>query len=167
MLPSREDGPGRLVGDGGVGGATFDCMHRFLGRILGSAADAEEVYQEDAVDDAASGTEPGSVPEPSDDVAEAFVERAAINGIDVFRTFDAVNDLRNLEVPAKMVKKMGKHFQGVICYSLTEPRMAARCTTSSTTSRRRSSWRRWSGHGMHQGHGGLISPYDAYMLLRR
>jgi len=102
-----------------------------------------------------------------DDVAEAFVERAAINGIDVFRTFDAVNDLRNLEVPAKMVKKMGKHFQGVICYSLTEPRHGRRGVQHRVLHQEgEAAGGDGSGHGMHQGHGGLISPYDAYMLVK-
>jgi oxaloacetate decarboxylase alpha subunit/pyruvate carboxylase subunit B len=59
----------------------------------------------------------------ADDVAEAFVERAAANGMDIFRTFDALNDYRNFETVVKGIKKAGKHFQGCICYSMTEPRM--------------------------------------------
>lgn len=53
----------------------------------------------------------------ADDVVEAFVERAAANGIDVFRVFDALNDLRNLETAIKAVKKAGKHAQATICYT--------------------------------------------------
>lgn len=53
----------------------------------------------------------------ADDVVEAFVERAAANGIDVFRIFDALNDVRNLETAFKAVKKVGKHAQGAICYT--------------------------------------------------
>ncbi|KEA61694.1 Pyruvate carboxylase subunit B (biotin-containing) [Marinobacterium lacunae] len=53
----------------------------------------------------------------ADDVVEAFVAKAAENGIDVFRVFDALNDLRNLEVAIKAVKKAGKHAQGTICYT--------------------------------------------------
>lgn len=53
----------------------------------------------------------------ADDVVEAFVQAAAENGIDVFRIFDALNDLRNLEVAMKAVKKAGKHAQGTICYT--------------------------------------------------
>ena len=41
----------------------------------------------------------------ADDVVEAFVEKAAANGIDVFRVFDALNDLRNLETAMKAAKK--------------------------------------------------------------
>jgi pyruvate carboxylase subunit B len=53
----------------------------------------------------------------SDDVVQAFVKRAADNGIDVFRVFDAMNDLRNLRVSIESVKKAGKHAQGAICYT--------------------------------------------------
>ncbi len=53
----------------------------------------------------------------SDDVVQAFVERAADNGIDVFRIFDALNDVRNLRVAIEAVKKTGKHAQGTICYT--------------------------------------------------
>lgn len=53
----------------------------------------------------------------ADDVVEAFVEKAAVNGIDVFRVFDALNDVRNLETAMKAVKKAGKHAQGTICYT--------------------------------------------------
>ncbi|MEH6569660.1 MAG: sodium-extruding oxaloacetate decarboxylase subunit alpha [Halioglobus sp.] len=55
----------------------------------------------------------------ADDVVEKFVERAAHNGIDVFRVFDAMNDMRNLDVALKAVKKVGKHAQGTISYTLS------------------------------------------------
>lgn len=53
----------------------------------------------------------------ADDVVEAFVQKSADNGIDVFRIFDALNDVRNLEIAMKAVKKAGKHAQGTICYT--------------------------------------------------
>ncbi len=53
----------------------------------------------------------------SDDVVEAFVAKAAENGIDVFRIFDAMNDVRNLATAIRAVKKVGKHAQGTICYT--------------------------------------------------
>ncbi|ROR32642.1 sodium-extruding oxaloacetate decarboxylase subunit alpha [Inmirania thermothiophila] len=55
----------------------------------------------------------------SDDVVEAFVERAADNGIDVFRIFDALNDVRNLETAVRAVKRTGRHAQGAICYTIS------------------------------------------------
>lgn len=53
----------------------------------------------------------------SDDVVKAFVEKSAENGIDVFRIFDAMNDVRNLEMAIKVVNNLGKHAQGTISYT--------------------------------------------------
>jgi pyruvate carboxylase subunit B len=53
----------------------------------------------------------------SDDVVRAFVQKCADNGVDVFRVFDAMNDLRNLRVSIEAVKKAGKHAEGTICYT--------------------------------------------------
>jgi len=55
----------------------------------------------------------------SDDVVRAFVKRSASNGIDVFRIFDAMNDMRNLQVSVEAVKKADKHAQGTICYTIS------------------------------------------------
>ncbi|WP_020484443.1 sodium-extruding oxaloacetate decarboxylase subunit alpha [Methylomonas sp. MK1] len=53
----------------------------------------------------------------SDDVVRKFVETAARNGMDVFRIFDALNDIRNLETAIEATKAAGKHAQGTICYT--------------------------------------------------
>ena len=55
----------------------------------------------------------------ADDVVTRFVERAAVNGVDVFRIFDAMNDPRNLETAIKAVKDIGKHAQGTISYTVS------------------------------------------------
>ncbi len=52
-----------------------------------------------------------------DDVVRRFVELAAKNGMDIFRIFDAMNDLRNIRVSVESVKEVGKHAQGAICYT--------------------------------------------------
>lgn len=54
-----------------------------------------------------------------DDVLIKFVERAAANGIDIFRIFDALNDTRNLETAIRTVKKVGAHAQGSLCYTIS------------------------------------------------
>ena len=54
-----------------------------------------------------------------DDVLVKFVEKAAVNGIDVFRIFDALNDTRNLEAAIQAVKKVGAHAQGSLCYTIS------------------------------------------------
>ncbi|GAA6170792.1 sodium-extruding oxaloacetate decarboxylase subunit alpha [Colwellia sp. KU-HH00111] len=53
----------------------------------------------------------------ADDVVEKFVERAHINGIDVFRIFDAMNDVRNLQTSIKAAVKVGAHAQGTLSYT--------------------------------------------------
>jgi len=55
----------------------------------------------------------------ADDVVEAFVERSASNGIDVFRVFDAMNDVRNLQTAVKAVINTDKHAQGAISYTVS------------------------------------------------
>ncbi|MGH7229087.1 MAG: sodium-extruding oxaloacetate decarboxylase subunit alpha [Nitrospiraceae bacterium] len=55
----------------------------------------------------------------ADDVLERFIERAAFNGIDVFRIFDALNDLRNMEPAMREVKACGKHVEASICYTVS------------------------------------------------
>lgn len=53
----------------------------------------------------------------ADDVVRAFVKRAVDGGMDVFRVFDALNDVRNMRVAIEAVKTSGKHAQGTICYT--------------------------------------------------
>lgn len=54
-----------------------------------------------------------------DDILIKFVERAAANGVDIFRIFDALNDIRNLEVAIKTAKKCDSHVQGCISYTIS------------------------------------------------
>lgn len=53
----------------------------------------------------------------ADDVVEKFVERAHVNGVDVFRIFDAMNDTRNLETAIKAAVKVGAHAQGTLSFT--------------------------------------------------
>ncbi len=54
-----------------------------------------------------------------DDVVERAVAKMCENGMDIFRCFDALNDVRNLEVAIRSVKKYGGHAQGTICYTVS------------------------------------------------
>jgi len=54
-----------------------------------------------------------------DDIVEKFIFYAKKNGVDVFRIFDALNDIRNMEVPIKTAKKVGGHVQGSLCYTIS------------------------------------------------
>lgn len=53
----------------------------------------------------------------ADDVVREFIRLSAQNGVDIFRIFDALNDIRNVEVSIAEVKRQGKHAQGAICYT--------------------------------------------------
>jgi pyruvate carboxylase subunit B len=55
----------------------------------------------------------------SDDVVEKFVTKSYENGIDIFRIFDAVNDIRNMELSIKVAKGLGAHVQGTVCYTIS------------------------------------------------
>ncbi len=55
----------------------------------------------------------------ADDLVNKFVERAATNGVDVFRVFDAMNDMRNLETAISAVRKQDKHAQGTMSYTIS------------------------------------------------
>ncbi|MDD4882302.1 MAG: sodium-extruding oxaloacetate decarboxylase subunit alpha, partial [Gallionellaceae bacterium] len=55
----------------------------------------------------------------ADDVVRAFVQKSADNGVDIFRVFDAMNDIRNMQVAIEAVKKSGKHAQGAISYTVS------------------------------------------------
>jgi len=55
----------------------------------------------------------------ADDVVDKCVERMAVNGVDVFRVFDALNDPRNFMVPMRAVRKAGKHAQAAISYTVS------------------------------------------------
>lgn len=55
----------------------------------------------------------------ADDIVDRFVERAAVNGIDIFRVFDAMNDPRNLERAIRAVRKQEKHAQGALSYTIS------------------------------------------------
>jgi pyruvate carboxylase subunit B len=55
----------------------------------------------------------------SDDVVRAFVQKSADNGVDVFRVFDAMNDLRNMRVSIEAIKATGKHAEGAISYTVS------------------------------------------------
>ncbi len=54
-----------------------------------------------------------------DDVVTAFVERAAIHGVDVFRIFDALNDIRNMKGAVVAARRVGKHVEAAICYTVS------------------------------------------------
>lgn len=100
------------------GGATFDACIRYLGedpweRIRALKKAMPNTRQQMLL----RGQNLLGYRHYADDVVEKFVERAAVNGVDVFRVFDAMNDPRNLATALKAVKQQGKHAQGTISYT--------------------------------------------------
>lgn len=100
------------------GGATFDSCIRYLGedpweRIRALKKAMPNTRQQMLL----RGQNLLGYRHYADDVVDAFVERAAVNGVDVFRVFDAMNDPRNLDRALKAVKANGKHAQGTISYT--------------------------------------------------
>lgn len=100
------------------GGATFDSCIRYLGedpweRIRALKKAMPNTRQQMLL----RGQNLLGYRHYADDVVDKFVERAAINGVDVFRVFDAMNDPRNLDRALKAVKANGKHAQGTISYT--------------------------------------------------
>lgn len=100
------------------GGATFDSCIRYLGedpweRIRKLKAAMPKTKQQMLF----RGQNILGYRHYADDVVEKFVERAHVNGIDVFRIFDAMNDTRNLETAIKAAVKVGAHAQGTLSYT--------------------------------------------------
>ncbi len=102
------------------GGATFDSCIRYLG---------EDPWERIRLLKAAMPNTPQQMlfrgqnilgyRHYADDLVEKFVERCAVNGVDVFRIFDALNDLRNLETAIKATLAVDKHAQGTMSYTVS------------------------------------------------
>jgi oxaloacetate decarboxylase (Na+ extruding) subunit alpha len=102
------------------GGATFDSCIRYLGedpweRIRALKKAMPNTKQQMLL----RGQNLLGYRHYADDVVEKFVERAHKNGVDVFRIFDAMNDVRNLETAIKAAVKVGAHAQGTISYTVS------------------------------------------------
>ncbi|MDR1277021.1 MAG: pyruvate carboxylase subunit B [Candidatus Accumulibacter sp.] len=150
------------------GGATFDTMHRFLNedpwerlrvlkRYIKKTPFSMLLRAQNLV----------GYRNYADDVATAFVERTADNGMDIFRTFDSLNDYRNFETVVRQIKKSGKHFQGCICYTMTEPRLGGDVYTLDYYIAKAKELEAMGADSICiKDMAGLIAPYDAYTLVK-
>ena len=150
------------------GGATFDTMHRFLNedpwerirtlkRYIKKTPFSMLLRAQNLV----------GYRNYADDVARAFVDRAAANGMDIFRTFDALNDYRNFETVVSVIKECGKHFQGCICYSMTEPRMGGEVYNIDYYVNKAKDLETMGADSICiKDMAGLIAPYDAYAIVK-
>jgi pyruvate carboxylase subunit B len=98
----------------------------------------------------------------ADDVVERFIERSATNGIDVFRIFDALNDVRNVDRAVSEVKACGKHAEATICYTVSPVHSIDRFVDLA---------KKLEDLGTDticiKDMAGLLAPLDAYHLVRR
>jgi len=106
------------------GGATFDTTHRFLGEDpFDRLRTLRKHIKNTPFSMLLRGQNLVGYRNYADDVARLFVDKSCEAGMDIFRVFDALNDFRNFETVVERIKANGKHFQGTICYTLTERRM--------------------------------------------
>src|SRR2546422_1828254 len=98
----------------------------------------------------------------ADDVVESFVERAAANGIDIFRIFDAMNDLRNIESAVRAALRVRKHAQGTMAFTISPVH---------TTDKWIELGKQLESMGCHsiciKDMAGLLKPYVAYEIISR
>jgi oxaloacetate decarboxylase alpha subunit len=145
------------------GGATFDACIRFLGedpwdRIRQLKKAMPNTPQQMLF----RGQNILGYRHYADDIVDKFVERAAANGVDVFRIFDAMNDPRNLERAVAAVRNQGRHAQGTLAYTVSPVhnidawvRMGARLCEMGVDSIAIKDM------------AGLLTPYNAYELVSR
>jgi len=150
------------------GGATFDTMHRFLNEDPWERIRTlKRYFKKTPLSMLLRAQNLVGYRNYADDVAEAFVARAAENGMDFFRTFDALNDYRNFETVVRVIKGQGKHFQGCICYSLTEPRLGGDVyNLDYYVGKARELESMGADTICLKDMAGLIAPYDAYAVVK-
>ena len=102
------------------GGATYDSCLRYLNEDpWHRLRELKKIFKKTKLQMLIRGKNLVGYKPYSDEIVKAFVEKASKNGIDVFRTFDALNDFSNIELTIKEVKKNGKHAQGAMAYTVS------------------------------------------------
>ncbi|MDP2836550.1 MAG: sodium-extruding oxaloacetate decarboxylase subunit alpha [Methanobacteriaceae archaeon] len=102
------------------GGATFDTCIRYLNEDPWERLRSlKEIVTKTPLQMLLRGQNLVGYKHYPDDIVKKFVEKSYENGIDVFRIFDALNDIRNMEYAMKVAKEQGAHVQGVISYTIS------------------------------------------------
>jgi pyruvate carboxylase subunit B len=150
------------------GGATFDVTHRFLGEDPWERVRTlKKVMPKTPFQMLLRGQNLVAYRNHPDDVVEAFVEKSAEVGIDIFRVFDAVNDERNFETAFKAIRKAKRHIQGTICYSLTERKMGGPVFNLDYYLRKAKILVEMGADSLCiKDMAGILAPYDAYTLIK-
>ncbi len=149
------------------GGATFDTMHRFLNEDPWERIRTlKRYFKKTPFSMLLRAQNLVGYRNYADDLAKAFVERAVANGMDVFRTFDALNDYRNFETVVPVIKESGTHFQGCICYTLTEPRLGGKVYNIDYFVKKAKELDAMGADSIClKDMAGLMAPYDAYNII--
>lgn len=150
------------------GGATFDVMHRFLGEDPWERPrQLKKVMKKTPFQMLLRGQNLVGYRNYPDDVVEAFIEKAVEVGIDIFRVFDALNDERNLEFSFKVIKKLKKHVQGAISYTLTERKLGGPIFNVDYYVNKAKKYVDMGADSICiKDMSGILSPYDAYDLVK-
>ena len=102
------------------GGATYDSCLRYLNEDpWHRLRELKKIFKKTKLQMLIRGKNLVGYKPYSDEIVKAFIEKASKNGIDVFRTFDALNDFSNIELSIKEVKKNGMHAQGAMAYTVS------------------------------------------------
>ncbi len=102
------------------GGATFDSCIRYLGEDPWERIrELKKVMPKTKQQMLFRGQNILGYRHYADDLVEKFVERAHVNGVDVFRIFDAMNDVRNMQTAIKSAVRVGAHAQGTLSYTVS------------------------------------------------
>jgi len=149
------------------GGATFDTMHRFLQEDPWMRPKVLKKYiTKTPFSMLIRGQNLVGYRHYADDVVRAFVDKSCEIGIDIFRCFDALNDYRNIETCVRRIKDNGKHFQGVLCYSLTDIRLGGDVYNLNYYVTKAKELEKMGADSICiKDMAGLLSPYDAYDLV--
>ncbi len=150
------------------GGATFDAMHRFLGEDPWERLRTlKRYFKKTKLSMLLRGQNLVGYRNYADDVAKLFVKKTVDNGMDIFRTFDALNDYRNFETVVPVIKECGAHFQGCICYTLTEPRLGGDVYNIDYYIQKAKDLEDMGADSICvKDMAGLLAPYDAYELVK-
>ena len=144
------------------GGATFDTALRFLREDPWERLrNVKKLIKKTPLQMLLRGQNVVGYRHYADDVVEKFCQLAVKNGMDIFRIFDALNDLRNLETAIKAVKKAGGHAQGTVCYTISPVH-----TTEMFAKQAKQLEEMGSDSICIKDMAGLLHPYDAFEIVK-
>ena len=144
------------------GGATFDTALRFLREDPWERLrSVKKLIKKTPLQMLLRGQNVVGYRHYADDVVEKFCQLAVKNGMDIFRIFDALNDLRNLETAIKAVKKAGGHAQGTVCYTISPVH-----TTEMFAKQAKQLEEMGSDSICIKDMAGLLHPYDAFEIVK-